>query len=218
MGKRSKRNGKKNSQPGQGENTWGALRLGQFRLSFPQPRLPRLLGATSRLNASNTIYPAKIDLDVPFAAFNETVAAGSVAASGALDLTTVTNWSTRFASLFREYCIVGARVEVRLCVSTTAQGVVKIWIDEDSAAAPTANQANSRATLDVAIVANPDGRVYTMDWKPLDYLDLDWTDTGTTVTSAYLKAFGSTATGLAAGTTAIMTVTGTLAVCFRGYV
>lgn len=210
--------GKRKQKKSDGEQ-WGNVRLGQFRLSFPQPRLPQFLGSTKSLAPRNAIYPANVGLDVPFTPNPVAITAGSVTVNQNLDLSQINAFASRFASLFREYCIVGARVEIRLNVmSASAQGVVKAWIDEDSAAAPTLSNALNRATLDIALVGAPIDKVYVINWKPLDYLDLDWTDTGTTFTPAFLKLYGTTSTGLAAASAGQLIVTGTLAFCFRGYV
>jgi len=212
----SKKNKNKSSKD---NNMWADIRIGAFRLSFPKPRLPVMLGATRRLTATNTIYPAYVPLDAVFAPFNLSVAAGALANSQVLDTTTIVSFATRFGSLFREYCIVGARIEIRVNGTTVPQGLVRVWIDEDSAAAPTGPQAQSRGALDIPLTSSPGGMVYTIDWMPYDLLDLDWTDVGTNVTSAWLKSFaGAAYTGTAATTTATLSYSGSIALAFRGYI
>lgn len=192
---------------------------GGFRLSFPIPRLPRILGSASKLSAASTIYPAMVQLDVPISVVAFSVATGALASNYSISTGSIAAFATRFASLFREYCIVGCRFEVRISVTANASGILAVWIDEDSNATPTAAQAANRARLDVGLVANPVDRVYRIDWKPLDYLDLDWTDGGTNTTPAFLKLYTDVANfGTTATTTAQVLVTGTVALCFRGYV
>jgi len=178
-----------------------------------------MLGSTSKLIATNTIYPAYVPLDAVVAPFNLNVAAGAIANSQVIDTTVIAAFATRFASLFREYCIVGARIEIRLNAATNSQGLVRVWIDEDSAAVPTGVQAQSRAALDIAIVSSPPDKVYMIEWKPYDLLDLDWTDVGTNVTSAWMKTYANNAfTGTAVTTTAQLAISGTIALAFRGYI
>lgn len=193
---------------------------GGFRLSFPIPRLPSFLGNTKSLSAGNTVYPPMLRLDAPVDPVAFTITAGALAVTVAVTNTLIHAWSTRFASLFREYCVVGARLEIRQVNATTLpQGVLLAYIDEDSAANPTFAEAANRARLDIALVSNPIDKVHVANWMPLDYLDLDWTDGATATTPAFLKLYTDTANCGTASTTALqIMVTGTLALCFRGYV
>lgn len=211
-----KKKNKKSSGNGSNEQ-WAVIKVGSFRLSFPQPRLPLLLGADN-LSAQNTIYPARVPLCVPGIVGTFSVAAGALAASQPIDTTLIQSFSTRFATLFREYCIVGATIELRQNVGANPTGIAKFWVDEDSNATPTAAQANSRATIDIPILSTPVGKVYKIMWKPLDYLDLDWEDVGTNTQPAFLKAFTSTATGVSVTTTASFSYNVILSVDFRGYI
>jgi hypothetical protein len=147
------------------------------------------------------------------------IAAGAVAAVFPLDLTLVNGFATRFASLFREYAIVGASIEIRLNNTAVTAGIIEAFIDEETNAAPTANDAANRPRLDMTVGPIFEPRAYRMKWKPRDILDLDYVATGTTFTPAWLKVFGSVAnTFTTATTTGQVIVTGTLAFCFRGYV
>jgi hypothetical protein len=161
-----------------------------------------------------------VKLDVPISAQALAIAAGTVAAVAPLSNTLIPAWATRFQTLFREYCIVGASLEVRQINATTLpQGVACAFIDEDSAAAPTAATTLNRARLDMGIVSSPVDRVYRITWKPLDYLDLDWVDGATAFIPAWFKFYTDSANfGTAATTSCQFMLTGTLALCFRGYV
>lgn len=217
---------KKKNKKQSAQNSGGGSRMvdvrgpGGFRLSFPVPRLPAILGSARSLSADNTIYPPMLRLDAPITPQPLTITAGALAVSVAVTNAIIQAWSTRFAALFREYCIVGARLEIRQINATTLpQGVLLAYIDEDSSANPTFSSSANRARLDMALVSNPVDRVYMLNWKPLDYLDLDWTSVGTNTTPAFLKLYTDTANCGTAATTALqIMVTGTLALCFRGYV
>jgi hypothetical protein len=212
MNSNKKKNNKQNSQP------WGVVRLGSFRAEFPQPRLPRILGADRSLSSERSVYPF-VNLDVPIGQVTSLITAGGAAASVPLDLTQIPSFSTRFASLFREYAIVGARLELRLNNTLNNAGLVCGYLDEQSSAAPTANECASRPRLDMLLTQQFQPGSYRMSWKPRDLLDLDFVNTATTFTPVWLKIFTNVANfGTTASTTGQVIVTGTLALVFRGYV
>ena len=196
---------------------WGEIRLGGFEASFPRPRLPFRLGADTSLSSRLSVYP-RLSLDIPISQQTVAIAAGSLSAVIPMDVTTVRNWSSRFAAIFREYAIVGARLEVRCQNVSPAAGLVAAYIEEQSAVAPTANEAADRPRLDMVAGPLTVPRAYRINWKPQDLLDLDFIPVGTTFTPAWLKLFTNTADfGTTAGTTGQVIVTGSLAMEFRGY-
>lgn len=196
---------------------WGVVRLGGFRAEFPQPRLPRLLGSDRSLSQANSVYPT-VQLDVPLAPQVVSLVAGAVAASIPLD-TTILSLFSKLGAAFREYAIVGARLELRMNNIATTAGLVIAFIDEDSSGAPSASDAKDRPKLDLLCAPTfvPGG--YHISWTPRDLLDLDYVSTGTNFTPAWLKIFASVAdTFTTSSTTGQVLVTGALALTFRGYV
>ena len=163
------------------------------------------------------MYP-RVKLDVPIRNLIGTISAGGVAGSFPLDLTAVQNWAARFGSLFREYAICGARLEVRVQGVSPAQGIVVAYIDEQSAASPTAAEALQRPRLDMIAGPLTVPKSYHLDWTPRDILDLDYVSTATTFTPAWVKIYTDVASfGASAGMTGQVLITGSLALEFRGY-
>jgi hypothetical protein len=196
---------------------WGEVRLGSFEMSFPKPRLPRIIGAAERLSARNSVYP-NVRLDVPINPQLATISAGVLSGNTPLDTTIIDGFSTRFATLFNEYAIVGARLEIRPNGIVNGGGLCLGYIDEESAAAPTASAALNRPHLDMQVATLTDVHVYRVDWKPRDYLDLDFTSTGVNFTPAWFKMICTIAnTYTSSSTTGQFLVTGSLAFEFRGY-
>jgi len=219
MGKRKGKRGNKAKPNTNGApSPWGDVQLGGLRLTFPKPRLPSLLGSAHNLRAGQTIYP-RVDLDLPYVGSQYAVVGGALAQSIPIDKTNVALFATRFGATFGEYAIVGARFEIRTQGPVAAQqGFYTVTIDEKSAASPT-SAVLDQARLDVLISTTESPNVHVINWKPVDYLDLDWTPIGTTYTPAWLKLFASNAnTFTGASTTASVVVTGAIAFCFRGYV
>jgi hypothetical protein len=156
-------------------------------------------------------------LDVPVVFTRTAVAAGATTSVYNLDLSKVDTFSTRFGALFDEYCITGAKLEVRLNNLVVPQGFVCAYIDEKSSSAATLSAAQSSSRLDMVVGVESPSR-YDISWVPRDYTDLSYSDIGTTTTPAYLKFFCSNAgTGTNAATTFDIMITGTLAFTFRGY-
>jgi len=211
-----RRKTKNNGNGGGGQ--WGNIVLGGFKASFPQPRLPWRLGADTQLPQALSVYP-NLALDVPIIPALATIAAGATALSLPLDLTQVFNFALRFATLFREYAIVGARLEIRPQNVSPAGGIIAAFLDEQSAAAPTGPDAVNRPRLDMTAAPLTVPKAYHIDWKPRDILDLDYVSTATTFTPVWLKIYTDTANFFApAAMTGQVIVTGTLAFQFRGYV
>ncbi len=183
-------------------------------MSFPKPRLPQLVGAAETLPAQLSVYPT-INIDLPISYQQATIAAGAVAAVFNISDTIIASFPTRFVG-FREFLILGARFELRLNNVANTAGYVLAYIDEKSAGVPTGTEATSRPRLDMICGPLFDRKPYRLDWMPRDYLDLQYTTVGTSQTPAYLKVFGSTATGLVAGTTGEVIISGSLAIQFRG--
>lgn len=186
-------------------------------MEFPQPRIPRLLGSDRDLPAQLSVYP-RVKLDIPIAPQVATLTAGAVAASVSLDTTLVANWATRFASLFREYAIVGAALELRPNNIAVTAGLIAAFIDEETATAPTQSDMQDRPKLDMTCGPLFVPRAYRIQWSPRDILDLDFVSTGTNFTPAWLKVFSSVAATYTTNTTTgQVLITGTLALEFRGY-
>lgn len=193
---------------------------GGFRLDFPIPRLPRWIG-TPNLRAGNSVYP-RVDLDIPISPAPFSIATGALAGSVSVDTSIVRNWASRFGSLFKEFAIVGARLELRLtAVSGGQSGLLLAYIDENSSAAPTAaalDYAHAEVPF-TATTVDSTGSMHIVEWKAKSYEDLTWDSTSTAGAVCYLKLFCSNAdTGTTNTLTATGMITGSIAVCFRGYI
>jgi hypothetical protein len=209
---------KNKSKQGKG-SPWGQIQLGSFKAEFPQPRLPKLLGSAKALTNKTSVYPT-ISLDVPILQEVVSIAAGNAAGVVAIDISKISNFTTRFGALFKEYAIVGARFELRMNNVVQGAGVIGVYLDEISATAPGAGSTLDSARVDVLISPQfTAGGSYRIDWTPRDILDLDYVSTGTTFTPLYLKAFCNVASfNTLAATTGDLIITGALAIELRGYV
>jgi len=191
---------------------------GGFRLDFPIPKLPSWLGAADRLSANAAIYP-RVDLDMPITISTITIASGATATVIGVDPNViVSSWSSRFTNLFREYCVVGLRLENTLTSVSNAGGVVLVFVDETLATAPNAGSLYI-PHMEVVLVPNPDGRTQLLEYMPSgSYTDLQWTPTTATVVRQWLKFYASVAsTGTQATGAGTIAVRGTIRIAFRGY-
>jgi hypothetical protein len=181
--------------------------------------LPFLIGAAGDLGAGKSVYP-RVDLSIPIVPLFAGIVAGalstvlSVQATGTL----IQNWAS-FSALFGEFCLVGFTFELRLNNVATPAGLVMVYLDEKSSAAPTIAAAAAAPHLDILVSNTESPSKHLISWKARDLLDLQWTSTGTTEQPVWLKLFAATAsTGTAAGTTGTVQITGALQLCFRGYI
>jgi len=215
----SNRRGRRRQTSSSGGRMVNVSGPGGFRLNFPIPRIPRLLGAGNMLSSGNSVYP-RVDLDMPTVILSQAVAAGALASVVNLDPSTlVPNWVSRISNLFREYCLVGAKFEISLVSSTNAAGCVIAFVDETLATAPNAGSVFT-PHLEVPIAQYPDASIIqVLEYKPRgSYTDLDWVPTTAVSVKQWLKFFASTANTATGGTTtANLLVRGTLAFAFRGF-
>jgi hypothetical protein len=213
----NRQNNKKNKNNSQ-TSPWGVVRLGSFRAEFPQPRIPRLLGAAQNLSSRLSVYP-QVRLDVPIIQLKASIVAGAVAAVFPLDISAVANFGTRFGALFREYAVVGAALELRMNNVVQGAGVTACYLDEEAGGAPVAIEALDRPRLDVLTSPQFQPGSYKLNWTPRDILDLDYVAVGTTFTPVYLKVITNVANfNSIAATTGDIIITGALAFDFRGYI
>jgi len=219
MNRNNRKSLKKGSKKASGQRMINISGPGGFRLDFPVPRLPRWLG-TPNLAASNSVYP-RVNLDIPLLIETASITTGSLASVVNIDTSAIENWSTRFQSLFQEFAIVGARFEMRVTTVSSGQGLVLAYIDENSASAPTSAIALSRPHAEIPICStsvDTTGSIHSVEWVARSYADLTWDPTSTSGVVAYLKLFASVAgTGTSSTTGAAISITGALAVCFRGF-
>lgn len=216
-GRKGKKKKGGNAQGGGSGSPWGQIALGGFRAEFPQPRLPFRLGADTALPRGLSVYP-RVKLDVPIIMRNVAIAAGAVAYAGAIDTLSVQDWGTRYAAVFREYAIVGCRLELRPQNISPAAGICAAYMDEQSGAVPTAAEALARSRLDMTLAPLTVPKAYHLDWTPHDLLDLDFTAVGTNFQPVFLKIFANVANfGTSAAETGQILVTGSIAFEFRGY-
>jgi len=211
--------GRKKKGGKQGGGNMINVSAGRFRMEMPMPRLPRWIG-TPNISANNAVYP-RLNLDVPITLTQANVATGALATTINIDSSLIPNFSTRFGATFKEFAIVGARFEIRLTATSTAQGFVLAYIDELSNAAPTATSINyARAELPiVSTQVDTRGSMHTVEWVARSYADLTWDAIGTSGVVAYLKLFASTGqTGTSATTAAQIAVSGAYALAFRGFI
>jgi len=146
-----------------------------------------------------------------------TVTSGQIASVINIDPTTlITNWATRFQTLYEEYRVVGAKMRL-LNFSSNNPGTMLMFWDEKSATAPTNTTASERATKRVN--AGSVDRAHTMTWNARDLLDLQYTPIGTSVVPVYWKLFTNSANnGSSAVATDYCTVDFKLHIQFRGFV
>lgn len=206
----------KNNKNKKQNDKWGQIKLGGFRAEFPQPRIPRLLGAARNLGSDLSVYPM-VKLDLPIGQTKFSVAAGALASYLSVNYSLIANW-TNIASVFRSYAIVGFNFEVRVNNVVNPAGVVCLWIDEEAGSVGTSAEALRRPRLDVLLTQQTVPGSYLLKWTPRDILDLDYTASGTSFSPCYVKVYTDVANfGTTASTTGDVIITGSLAMEFRGY-
>jgi hypothetical protein len=189
------------------------------RADLPIGRVPRPLGAMQRLSPNNTVYPRMLRLDFPLVPITTSTVVGAI--SFVTNLVpapaTIANWAN-IAAVFDEVALVGVRLECRIDVTANPAGIVWAYIDEKLAAAPTLGNSQNKPRLDMYVSTNESPNRYSLTWKSRDFLDLQWIAASAPAIVAYFKMFASNAgTGTNAAGTFNVAVTGSIALCLRGY-
>jgi len=160
-----------------------------------------------------------VKLDFPIVPTTTSTAAGAL--SFVVNIVAATALIANYPNLsavFDEVSIVGARFEIRVDVTANPAGVIWAYIDEKVAAAPTLANSQNKSRLDIFASTNESPNRYTILWKAKDYADLVWESVGAATASAFLKIFASNAgTGTNAAGAFSVAITGSVALCFRGY-
>jgi hypothetical protein len=184
--------------------------------SMPLGRLPIAIGNPNFLSSEASIYPNMVKLDVPIFPQFFNVSSGALAQTIPIDVTQIPAFSSRFPGLFNELCVVGARYHFKLTNVTNPQGVVVVTGNEKSSSAP-GSSCLDQPHMEIDI-QYPDTEDHIYEWVARDYLDLQWAQSSSSTTPAYVKLYAAnTPTGTGASTSCQVQVTGELSLCFRGY-
>lgn len=191
-------------------------------VGLPNGRVPRLIGSATNLSAANSVYPKMVKWDIPIIPQFYTMTAGNLAVALATQMSTLCSLQGTLLALFNEYCVVGFKYELRVNATANPSGLIVVSVDEESGAAATA-AVFAQAHLEIMVTQTESPSRHLVSWRASDYLDLQWTPTssGADVPS-WLKLFASTAaapngTGTTGTSTCQIAITGSLAVCFRGF-
>lgn len=189
------------------------------RLGLPVPRLPFLLGSNRDLVAAHSIYPRMVKLDFPIIPQFLTIATGAMAQVISVSINLIEQVGG-LQGLFAEYSIVGIVFELRCNASATPQGIYLAYIDEKGSSTPSATTALEAPHIEGLVSNTESPSSHRIFWKVADFLDMDWTSMASSAEiPVWLKLFASTAaTGTSASTGAQIIVTGSVALCLRGYV
>jgi hypothetical protein len=115
-----------------------------------------------------------------------TVTTGVIATSYQISKNDVISFAARFASTFVEYRMIRAEFKVRL-FSSNNPGVIHVWYDEQSTAAPTLLEAEERFVLSISASNVSSNNV--LKWTCADPLDLQYRPIGTAYTPVTFKVY-----------------------------
>lgn len=114
------------------------------------------------------------------------VTTGVIATVYSINTSQIQAFSTRFGSTFDEFRIVQANLRLSLFSSTNA-GLILVFIDENSSAAPTVAEARERSQRTIS--ASAVDRNLTLNWIAADPADLLYTPIANSFTPASFKMY-----------------------------
>lgn len=148
------------------------------------------------------------------------VATGNAAAANGYSLHSIQNFVTKWGSVFKEACLVGAKFQFRVASDSgsNTRGTCLVSINEANNLTPTyALIANvPKLVIDLQDFT----KVYEIDYKVADYTELEWLQIGSGTSgnpNFWLNFYAAIAdTGTSALTNAQVQINATFAVDFRG--
>jgi hypothetical protein len=197
-------------------------------VSLPVPSLPRWVGSALSLSSKNSVSPNRVFLDIPILPnqINSSVAGPPwIAQAIPIDQTLLPNFAA-LATVYKEFCVVGFRGEVRFLTSTISMvvnpsGFVLVAVDEKDASAPTFASIKDLSHMEVLNSPTESPSRHLIAWIPQDLEDLQWqfTDAATPNTPAWLKFYADSANTFFSNGSTITSafgLTGCMRVMFRG--
>jgi hypothetical protein len=158
---------------------------------------------------------ARLRLEGTPSLLTTTVTTGVIASAIQLSWSQITGFTTRFGSTFDEYRILGT--DVRITPVSASSGVSKMWFDEKTTSAPTANEAKERTSVPLANTSAMSSSRKTMRWRARDLLDLQYTPISTPAVPVTFKVYTDSATwGAPIAVTNLWLVEPVFTIEFRG--
>lgn len=149
------------------------------------------------------------------ASLSTTVGTGAIANVTTIGSAIVTNWATRFQSLYEEFRIISCTAKVD-CFSSNNPGQIRCYWDEKSATAPTAATASTRGQF--VFSASDVTKRHSSTWMARDLLDLQYSPVATNPAPVYFKLYTDNASyGSSIVATGYVSVSFMMVVQFRGY-
>jgi hypothetical protein len=122
--------------------------------------------------------------------------AGTIAYTYILNSSAIYNFAGRFGSLFDEYRVMSCDLKVfPIAPSASGGGYTSFWWDENSNAAPTANEKSGR---NMTIMSNSNSNaasVKTFRWTNRDPTELGFANTTSAFDMVFFKVYSSSAMG-----------------------
>jgi hypothetical protein len=155
-------------------------------------------------------------IKIPGVATSGTTLTGALAYNLAISSGSITNFSTRFGAVFREYLIMKVVVKITATspADSTNYAITHWYFDEVNSSAPTKNSTMNNVHIRVQNMNN-DKNAAILTWSPRDYSDALWNVTSVSYIPLYLK--GYTDTTLSSTGSNAFTVECLFTIAFRGF-
>jgi len=140
-------------------------------------------------------------LVIPTPFLSSSLVAGSIATASTLDpLTRLDSFSTRWAAVFRQYCITKIVVALTITNAPAAPaGTVWAQIQENNSIPGGLSVAEERSVIYLNAPNDPSKNSACITWVPRSAEDLTWTETTNNLSVCYLKIYGNTTNTLTSG-------------------
>jgi hypothetical protein len=119
--------------------------------------------------------------------FSTAATTGIIALTSPLGTAAIAGFTTRFASTFDEYRILGIAIKIRAVAQST--GITNFFLDEKNPSAPTSLDAQERIALRLPNSNANSASFKTMMWRARDLLDLEYSTITTATTPVFFKVY-----------------------------
>jgi hypothetical protein len=192
-------------------------------VALPKPALPRFVGSATNLRVRDSVVPQKLTIDIPIVpqqtVWNTTAPfVNTVIPISTNLISNFLNWS----KVFKEFCVVGFRGELRPCTLAGMIGGFTLGcLDEKDGTPPTWVSVGDLPKFEILNILTESPSRHLIEWVPQDLEDLIWqfTDATSPTVPAWLKFYADNVNTFAnspMSSFATFALTGAVRVAFRG--
>jgi hypothetical protein len=173
----------------------------------------RYQGGLEVVKNANPVFTLKLPIAAQMVS---STATPTIAQVSNITAAMIDNFTTRWGTVFREYCILGA--DIRLAAVGGNAGIAVAWLDELNSSSPTLATAGTADHVSMSLTVGDPTSTCMISWKLSEINDSGFTAaSSTSPVPGAVKIWSDTPNyGLTAATAKVILLDGHLTIAFRG--